>query len=81
VYAYDPGTSRWTELEDVSWQEVNSPGHAGYVVEATTRLATMVSTYRVVMDVLGSSIEIFMTPRITEQLTAGETATLRINLF
>jgi hypothetical protein len=81
VYAYDPHTSLWIELDDVSWETVTSLSHSGYVVKATAPSATSASTYRVVMEVIGRSVEVFMTPSITQKLGAGETTTLRINLF
>jgi hypothetical protein len=81
VYTYDPGTSKWTELDNIRWQEVTSLGHDHYVIEATAPWPTTVSTYRVVMEIVGSPFEVFMTPDATQRLTTGEIATLRINLF
>jgi hypothetical protein len=81
VYAYDPHTSRWTKLDKVTWTQVSSLGHSGYLVEATAPGPTAASTFRVVMDVIGKSVEIFMTPAVTQTLAAGQTTTLRINLF
>jgi hypothetical protein len=81
VYAYNPHTTRWIKLDNVSWKAVSSLAHSGYVIEATAPSATTASTYRVVMEVTGRSVEVFMTPSITQRLVAGETATLRINLF
>jgi hypothetical protein len=81
VYAYDPDTSSWMQLNNVNWQVVSTVAHSGYLIEATAPAATSASTYRVVMDVIGRSIEVFMTPTVTQRLAAGETTTLRINLF
>jgi hypothetical protein len=81
VYAYDPGNGKWTALDNVIWHEVKSLGHAGYLVTATATALTTASTYRVVMDVVGTSVEVFMTPAATQRLLAGQTTTLTINLF
>jgi hypothetical protein len=81
VFAYDPGTGTWTALDDVSWRVVTSMAHSGYVIEGTAPRATVASTYRVVFDVLGASVEVFMTPRKTQRLSIGETTTLTLNLF
>ena len=81
VYAYDPATTVWMKLENVNWKQESSLAQSGYVIEATAPSATTASTYRVVMEVIGRSVEVFMTPITTQRLIAGETATLRINLF
>ena len=81
VYAFDPVTSVWTELDNVSWREVTTMAHSSYVIEATAPSPTAASTYRVIIDVMGVTVDVFMTPEATQRLAAGETTTLRINLF
>jgi hypothetical protein len=79
VYAYDPGNGTWMAFDDVNYQVAATVSHSGYVIEATAPEATSASTYRVVIDVMGVSVELFITPTQTQTLAAGQTATLRIN--
>jgi hypothetical protein len=79
VYAYDPGEGAWTQLDNVNWQESTSVGHNGLAIQATAAEATAVSTYRVVIQVMGQSLELFITPTATQLLSAGQTTTLFLN--
>jgi hypothetical protein len=84
VFAYDPSTPKWTELGNVTWKPVSSAGHSGYLIEATAPKAGAVSTFKVVIAGSGigaTSVEVYMTPTSLLHLTAGQTTTLRINLF
>ena len=80
VYAYDPGEGTWTQFGDVTWtQTATSLNRTGFVVEATSPTATVASTYRVVVEIMGASVELYIVPSQTQQLTPGEKATLRLN--
>jgi hypothetical protein len=56
-------------------------GHSGYVIEAVAKEAIAASSYRVIVDVLGKKVEVFLIPSMTQRLSVGETATLRVNLY
>jgi hypothetical protein len=81
VYAFDSSRGGWEELSGVNWRQVTTMGHSGYVIEAVAKEAIAASSYRVIVDVLGKKVEVFMIPSITQRLGVGETATLRVNLY